>query len=204
MRITEFELDCQNSPSRKFLFQNVKAHNPFAKCLPAIQKGFIWCYTLSIYRGTTQHDITHSTANSNVKTSVRLNSNPRKTSISCHNGRAMGVFPELFEEKWPRDIWRALYFITGNMWAQEWQNIADLVMPYPEVEVHNVTERLIQHNYTVQDIFRSEYTTMMTSSNGNVFRVTGQLWGEFTGDRWIPLTKASDAELWCFLWSASE
>ena len=30
----------------------------------------------------------------------------------------------------------------------------------------------------------------------------GPLWGEFTGHRWIPLTKASDAELWCFLWSA--
>ena len=30
------------------------------------------------------------------------------------------------------------------------------------------------------------------------------LLGEFTGDRWIPRTKASDAELWCFLWSASE
>ena len=25
-----------------------------------------------------------------------------------------------------------------------------------------------------------------------------------TGDRWIPLTKASDAELWYFLWSAPE
>ena len=25
---------------------------------------------------------------------------------------------------------------------------------------------------------------------------------EFTGDRWNPRTKASDAELWCFLWSA--
>ena len=25
---------------------------------------------------------------------------------------------------------------------------------------------------------------------------------EFTGHRWIPLTKASDAGLWCFLWSA--
>ena len=24
---------------------------------------------------------------------------------------------------------------------------------------------------------------------------------EFTGHRWIPLTAASDAELWCFLWS---
>ena len=45
---------------------------------------------------------------------------------------------------------------------------------------------------------------MMTSSNGNIFRVTGLLWGEFTGLRWSPLTKASDAELWCFLWSASE
>ena len=25
-----------------------------------------------------------------------------------------------------------------------------------------------------------------------------------TGHRWIPCTKASDAELWCFLWSAPE
>ena len=24
---------------------------------------------------------------------------------------------------------------------------------------------------------------------------------EFAGHRWIPLTKSSDAELWCFLWS---
>ena len=37
-----------------------------------------------------------------------------------------------------------------------------------------------------------------------VFRVTGPLCGEFTGHRWIPLTKASDAELWCFLWSPPE
>ena len=32
-----------------------------------------------------------------------------------------------------------------------------------------------------------------------------RLWplcGEFTGDRWILRTKASDSELWCFLWSA--
>ena len=46
--------------------------------------------------------------------------------------------------------------------------------------------------------------SMMTSSNGNIFRVTGHLCGEFTGLRWIPRTKASDAELLCFLWSASE
>ena len=47
-------------------------------------------------------------------------------------------------------------------------------------------------------------SVMMTSSNGSIFRVTGHLCGEFTGDRWIPHTKASDAELWCFLWSAPE
>ena len=39
---------------------------------------------------------------------------------------------------------------------------------------------------------------MITSLNGNIFRVSGHLRGEFTGSRWIPLTKASDAELWCF------
>ena len=45
---------------------------------------------------------------------------------------------------------------------------------------------------------------MMTSSNGSTSRVTGPLCGEFTGHRWIPLIKASNAKLWCFLWSAFE
>ena len=38
---------------------------------------------------------------------------------------------------------------------------------------------------------------------GNIC-VTGPLCEDFTGLRWIPFTKASDAELWCFLWSAPE
>ena len=50
-------------------------------------------------------------------------------------------------------------------------------------------------------LFRS--IIMMTSSNGNIFRLTGHLCGDFIGHRWIPHTKASDAELWCFLSSAS-
>ena len=40
---------------------------------------------------------------------------------------------------------------------------------------------------------------MMTSSNGNIFRVTGHLCGEFTGQRWILHTKASDASLWVWI-----
>ena len=51
---------------------------------------------------------------------------------------------------------------------------------------------------------RNRTLCMMTSSNGNIFRVTGPVSGEFTGDQWIPLTKASDEELWCFPWSAPE
>ena len=50
----------------------------------------------------------------------------------------------------------------------------------------------------------SAMQNMMTSPNGLILRVTGLLCGEFTGPRWIPRTEASDAELWCFLWSASE
>ena len=45
---------------------------------------------------------------------------------------------------------------------------------------------------------------IMTSPNRNTLRVVGLLCGEFPGHRWIPRTKASDAELWCFLWTAPE
>ena len=38
----------------------------------------------------------------------------------------------------------------------------------------------------------------MTSSNGNIFRVTGLLCGEFSGHRRILRTKTSDAVLWYF------
>ena len=43
---------------------------------------------------------------------------------------------------------------------------------------------------------------MMTSSNKNTFRATGPLWGESIGHQCIPLTEASDAELWYFPSSA--
>ena len=42
------------------------------------------------------------------------------------------------------------------------------------------------------------------SSNESSFRVTGPFCGESTVHRWIPLTKASDAEFWCVIWSALE
>ena len=47
-------------------------------------------------------------------------------------------------------------------------------------------------------------SNMMASLNGNIFWFTGPLCGEFTGDQWIPFTKAGDAKLSCFLWSVPE
>ena len=46
---------------------------------------------------------------------------------------------------------------------------------------------------------RRPFDIMMTSSNKNIFRVTGHLCAEFTDPRWIARTKASDVEFWCFL-----
>ena len=53
-------------------------------------------------------------------------------------------------------------------------------------------------------VFAAYSCFMMTSSGGNIFRFTGPLWRECTAHRWIPLTKASEAELWCFLSSTPE
>ena len=71
---------------------------------------------------------------------------------------------------------------------------------------------MLLHNYiykiSIADNFyfwqMKGVSVIVTSSKGNIFRVTDHLCGEFTGHRWIPRTKASDAELLCFLWSAAE
>ena len=60
------------------------------------------------------------------------------------------------------------------------------------------------HGVRTSPKYPNVQSNMMTSSNKNIFRVTCPLWRESTGDRWIPLAKASDAGLWCFLWSAPE
>ena len=61
----------------------------------------------------------------------------------------------------------------------------------------------IDQNFKSHDVGKCG-SSMTTSLIGSIFRVTCHLCGEFTGHRWIPRTKASDAELWCFPWSAPE
>ena len=64
-----------------------------------------------------------------------------------------------------------------------------------------VVQSLFSQILCAMDFEMGALLAMMTSSNGNIFRLTGHLCGEFTGPRWIPHTKVSD--VWCFLWSAA-
>ena len=88
---------------------------------------------------------------------------------------------------------REIYHITINFdISQHW-----IVSVFFSINPNRLYKDGLVHSYTIP-------IHMKTSSNGNIFRVTGHLCGEFTGHRWIPHTKASDAELWRFLWSPSE
>ena len=61
----------------------------------------------------------------------------------------------------------------------------------------------IYHGF-VRRVIRVHILRILTSSHGNIFCVTGPFWDESIGYRWIPLTKASDIELLCFLWYEPE
>ena len=85
----------------------------------------------------------------------------------------------------------------GQHWLGWWLVVwRHQVMTWTNVDLSSVRSSDIHLRTISQQA--STPSLMMTSSNGNIFCVTGPLCGEFTGHRWIPLTKASDAELWCF------
>ena len=97
---------------------------------------------------------------------------------------------------WPR------HKATRHYLNQYWPSS---ITPYCVTRPQWVNAIHTRNVYTVRSwlcfvVLHCDY--MMTSSNGNSFSVTGPLWEEFSGYWWIPITKAGDAELWCFLWSA--
>ena len=96
-------------------------------------------------------------------------------------------------------IWSVCYANLVDPWSffVQSQNVAKPCNPLTSEEFITITLSMNPEN-TVWDL--SSYI-MVTSSNGNMFRFTGPLWGEITVHRWIPFAKASDAGLWCFLWS---
>ena len=105
---------------------------------------------------------------------------------------------------------RVSYIIVlckDSLWAPP-DSVHNWLFLGPRVEPHLFGSHYTNRRHVCRTLAHREElktrTTMMTSSNGNIFRVTGHLCGEFTGPRWIHHTMASDAELWCLLWSTSE
>ena len=101
--------------------------------------------------------------------------------------------------------WFSTVFKKSQLFYLLRKTIFDIILLIPVVVLHEfhrsnafgfISKRIRPRNTRVQH--------MMTSSNGNILRVTGPLCVEFTGPRWIPLTKASNTELWYFLWSAPQ
>lgn len=46
--------------------------------------------------------------------------------------------------------------LLGNMWAQQWNEILDVVAPYPDLlPVMNFTKSLVERNFTVKDMFKT-------------------------------------------------
>ena len=67
---------------------------------------------------------------------------------------------------------------------------------WKQISKGNLYGFLLHNTLLTRDIILNVFPLrMMTSSNGNIFRVTGPLCGEFPGHRLIPLTKARNAEL---------
>ena len=63
--------------------------------------------------------------------------------------------------------------LLGNLWGQQWDNIADLVIPYPDKPSLDVTEEMIRQNYTPLKMFQmgDEFFTSM-----NMTKLPDQFW----------------------------
>nr|XP_022906108.1 angiotensin-converting enzyme-like isoform X1 [Onthophagus taurus] len=62
--------------------------------------------------------------------------------------------------------------LLGNMWAQDWVNIAPYVIPYPKEEKLNVTKLLLEKHYTVIKMFQTAdnfYKSLGLESNSMSF-----------------------------------
>ena len=95
----------------------------------------------------------------------------------------------------------------NNFIQQIWTSIGNTAnRTNPAYSMSHVVSTLcliIYLNGLMRLVFQYWFGIMMTSSNGNMFRVTGHLCGKFTGTRRLPCTKASGAEFCCFSWFAS-
>ena len=47
------------------------------------------------------------------------------------------------------------------MWAQSWNNLIDVMAPYPDQNIPSITDALLQQNYTAVKVYRSLWRTKL-------------------------------------------
>ena len=116
----------------------------------------------------------------------------------------MPILPEYHWRCWHSSLWynllyspylRQIIICAFSNFLRLSDVYSDITSPYLHC-LHSLIIQLYSHlprkrNYRDTNM----HGVVMTSSNENIFDVSGPLWGESTGDRWIPLTKATYAEL---------
>ena len=115
--------------------------------------------------------------------------------MSCFNWE-FGIFLiySLFVPYHACHVWQTIWKLVNVFWPNGFTGLCHHgLFRYRLVawsfSSHYLGQYMYWHfNGLVQDCSIS-IANMMTSSDGNIFRVTGPLCGEFTGHRWIPHVK---------------
>ena len=102
-------------------------------------------------------------------------------------------------------LYRTHYDLTVMRYDMEMLSaLLTLSEENPRLSVYSPYEEIVMRGFDFLRVSMNKLSWWRHQMDTFSAGVTGHLCGEFTGPRWIPHTKASDAELWCLLWSASE
>ena len=182
-------------------------------------RGYYW----SIHRACMETFLKGDFRRSNARRLVQLMQKARATAMKSgvaarNNGQSIMAISEMHCSRLPCNLMTPhLYSSYNGLYSPTTLSHSSIAHPTSSRGGHTTYPHHSQETWSTQptgyrypntnqesQVYPKYGHRMMTSSNGNIFRVTGPLCVEFTGDRWIPRTKASDAELWCFIWSAPE
>ena len=145
--------------------------------LEPMMNHFIYTYyRLSIYRGCIWNDSVHCTTIIMIK--LRSDLHSRTTPHTSPLRASYRVSFEGCTKKNGLDLWKAYCIWAPNMlWLVRWR----LCYQWWHRWLMHFDRSILLNGVAYRN-------SMMTSYNGNIFRVTGPLCGKFNGIRWIPRT----------------
>ena len=100
-------------------------------------------------------------------------------------------------------------FSIHDLWPQESNDVKDILLPSITYDWNaaRMCQKIHKASHNAEKRIQGRQTGIFAKPHDDVIRWKHfprywPLCGEFTDPRWIPRTRASDTELWCFLWNA--